>query len=102
VIFILRHLGAGMELQEAIDAAAWHTDSFPSSFYPRLADPGNLIVEDRLGTDVIAALASRGHRVMRAGPWALGRLCAVGRDPASGLLSAGANPRGMQAYAAGR
>jgi len=102
VIFILRHLGLGMGLQEAIDAAAWHTDSFPSSFYPRLADPGSLIVEDRLGTDVIADLASRGHRVMRAGPWALGRLCAVGRDPASGLLSAGANPRGMQGYAAGR
>ncbi|MGD0808913.1 MAG: gamma-glutamyltransferase [Acidimicrobiales bacterium] len=102
VIFILRHLGAGMGLQEAIDAAAWHTDSFPSSFYPRVADPGSLIVEDRLGTDVIAALASRGHRVMRAGPWALGRLCAVGRDPASGLVSAGANPRGMQGYAAGR
>jgi gamma-glutamyltranspeptidase/glutathione hydrolase len=102
VIFILRHLGLGMGLQEAIDAAAWHTDSFPSSFYPRLADPGSLIVEDRLGPDVIAALASRGHRVVRAGPWALGRLCAVGREAASGLLSAGANPRGMQGYAAGR
>jgi gamma-glutamyltranspeptidase/glutathione hydrolase len=102
LIFILRHLGAGMELQEAIDAAAWHTDSFPSSFYPRLADPGSLIVEDRLGPEVIASLRGRGHRVMRAGPWALGRLCAVGRDPVSGLLSAGANPRGMQGYAAGR
>ena len=102
LIFVLRHLGAGMALQEAIDAPAWHTDSFPSSFYPRLADPGSLVVEDRLGTDVIAALASRGHRVMRAGPWALGRLCAVGRDPGSGLLSAGANPRGMQGYAVGR
>ncbi len=102
LIFVLRHLGAGMALQEAIDAPTWHTDSFPSSFYPRLADPGSLVVEDRLGTDVIAALASRGHRVMRAGPWALGRLCAVGRDPLSGLLSAGANPRGMQGYAAGR
>ena len=101
LIFVLRHLGAGMALQEAIDAPAWHTDSFPSSFYPRFAHPGSLVAEDRLGTDVIAALASRGHRVMQAGP-GLGRLCAVGRDPASGLLSAGANPRGMQGYAAGR
>lgn len=36
------------------------------------------------------------------GPWSLGRLCAVGRDPGTGLLTAGANPRGMQGYAVGR
>ena len=102
LLLLLRHLGAGMELQEAIDAPAWHTDSFPASFYPRRAEPANLVVEDRLGDDVLAELASRGHRIMRAGPWSLGRLCAVARDPESGFLSAAANPRGMQGYAAGR
>jgi gamma-glutamyltranspeptidase/glutathione hydrolase len=61
-----------------------------------------LMVEDRLGDDVIAALGARGHDVRRAGPWSLGRMCAVARDPGSGVLSAAANPRGMQGYACGR
>jgi gamma-glutamyltranspeptidase/glutathione hydrolase len=33
-------------------------------------------------------------------PWSLGRVSAVARE--DGLLKAGANPRGMQGYAAGR
>jgi gamma-glutamyltranspeptidase / glutathione hydrolase len=102
LLFLLRHLGAGLGLQEAIDAPAWHTDSFPGSFHPRSAEPAGLVVEDRLGDDVIAALGRRGHRIVRAGPWSLGRLCAVARDPETGFVSAGANPRGMQGYAAGR
>jgi gamma-glutamyltranspeptidase/glutathione hydrolase len=64
--------------------------------------PAELVVEDRMGDDVIEALAARGHRITRAGPWTLGRLCAVSRDPETGLLGAGANPRGNQGYAVGR
>ena len=48
------------------------------------------------------ALRRRGHEVVPQGPWSLGRMCAVSRDPATGLLRAGANPRGMQGYAVGR
>ncbi len=33
--------------------------------------------------------------------WSLGRVSAISRDP-DGFLKAGANPRGMQGYAAGR
>ncbi len=33
-------------------------------------------------------------------PWSLGRVSAVALD--DGVLKAGANPRGMQGYAAGR
>lgn len=102
LLFLLRHLGAGLELQEAIDAPAWHTESFPGSFYPRQGLPGSLVVEDRLGDEVIAALESRGHQVARKGPWTLGRLCAVARDPITKMVSGGANPRGMQGYAVGR
>jgi gamma-glutamyltranspeptidase/glutathione hydrolase len=100
--FLLRHLVGGLDLQEAIDAPSFHTMSVPSSFYPREMSPGELVVEDRLGDDVIQALVARGHRVTRAGGWELGRLCAVERDPETGLLSAGANPRGEQGYACGR
>src|SRR5690606_28649910 len=71
-------------------------------FWPRTWDPARTVVEDRLGEDVIAELERRGHRVTRAGAWSLGRLSAVTRDPATGLLGAAANPRGMQGYAGGR
>ena len=100
--FLLHHLVRGLDLQEAIEAPSFHTTSVPSSFYPREMNPGELVVEDRLGTDVIAALAGRGHRLVRAGDWTLGRLSAVARDADTGLLSAAATSRGAQGYAVGR
>ncbi|MBB1154699.1 MULTISPECIES: gamma-glutamyltransferase family protein [Amycolatopsis] len=92
----------GLDLQGAIDAPNWHTDSFPSSFYPRGMAAGSVTVESRIGADVIAALEDRGHAVTVGEPWSEGRLCAVARDPETGVLSAAANSRGAQGYAAGR
>ena len=37
--FFLRHVHCGMNLQEAIDAPAWHSEHLPSSFWPRTARP---------------------------------------------------------------
>ncbi|SIR52286.1 gamma-glutamyltransferase family protein [Micromonospora avicenniae] len=102
LLFLLRHLVGGRSLQEAIDAPAWHTMSLPASFYPRGMEPGVLVVEDRLDEDTLATLRAYGHEVRLSDPWSLGRLCAVTRDPRTGLLAAGANPRGMQGYACGR
>ena len=45
-------------------------------------------------------LAGRGHDVKMGEPWTEGRIAAVGRD--GPFLTAGASPRGMQNYAAGR
>ena len=101
-LFLLRHVVGGMSLQEAIDAPMFHTDSFPSSFHPRGMQPASLVAEDRLDPELLDALERRGHVVTREGGWSLGRMCAVGRDPRTGLLTAGANPRGMQGYAVGR
>jgi len=100
--FLLRVLVGGYTPQEAIDAPALHTTSAPGSFWPRTWTPGGAVVEDRLGADVIAGLAERGHVLTLAGDWALGRLCAVTRDPATGVVGAAANPRGAQGYATGR
>jgi gamma-glutamyltranspeptidase / glutathione hydrolase len=100
--WFLNHLHFGMDLQLAMDAPNFHSEHFPSSFYPRQSRPGVVAVEDRLGDEVIEQLRARGHQVERSGPWALGRLCAVGRNPESGFLMAGANARGRQGYAAGR
>ena len=100
--FFLAHARFGLDLQEAIDAPTFLSEHFPSSFWPRRADPGRLVVEARHDPAAIEALRRRGHRVEVADPWSLGRTCAAGRDPASGFLVAAANPRGRQAYAAGR
>jgi gamma-glutamyltranspeptidase/glutathione hydrolase len=100
--FWLAHTVGGLNLQAAIDAPAWHTTAFPSSFYPRSWQPGEVVVESRLGDAVLAELRERGHALVDAGPWALGRLSAVSTESATGLLRAGANPRAMQGYAVGR
>jgi gamma-glutamyltranspeptidase / glutathione hydrolase len=98
--FFLNHVVFGMNLQEAIDAPAFHTDHFPSSFWPRGSAPRSLSAEARVGEAVIADLRRRGHEVQVMPPWSLGRVSAVARD--GGFLYAGANARGMQGYAVGR
>ncbi|MFB8348249.1 gamma-glutamyltransferase family protein [Streptomyces niveus] len=92
----------GLDLQGAIDAPNWHNDSFPSSFYPRGMRPGSVTVEPAMDTAVVEGLRGRGHDVTVGEPWSEGRLCAVARDPRTGVLLAAANPRGMQGYAVGR
>ena len=98
--FFLRHVHAGFNLQEAIDAPAWHSEHFPISFWPRTARPGVLVVESRVPAESRQELESRGH-VVEVGPaWSEGRLTAASRD--GRRRKAAANPRGMQGYAAGR
>jgi gamma-glutamyltranspeptidase/glutathione hydrolase len=92
----------GLDLQGAIDAPNWHNDSFPGSFYPRGMRPGSVTVESRTPVEVVEELRRRGHEVTVGDAWSEGRLCAVARDPETGVLSAAANPRGMQGYAVGR
>ena len=101
-LFLLRHVVGGQSLQEAIDAPMFHTESLPASFHPRGMQPGVVAVEDRIDPEVLRALGERGHEVVLQGPWSLGRMCAVGRDPRTRVLRAAANPRGMQGYAVGR
>jgi gamma-glutamyltranspeptidase/glutathione hydrolase len=92
----------GLDLQGAIDAPNWHNDSFPGSFFPRGMRAGSVTVESRMPAEVVEELRRRGHDVTVGGPWSEGRLCAVARDPRTGMLSAAANPRGAQGYAVGR
>jgi gamma-glutamyltranspeptidase/glutathione hydrolase len=105
VTFFLRHALHGMNLQEAIDAPAWHVDHFPKSFWPRTTVLNQLKVEARLGAAAIDALRTRGHDVTVGPNWSEGRISACTRERrADGqlLFRAGANPRGMQGYAVGR
>jgi gamma-glutamyltranspeptidase/glutathione hydrolase len=98
--FFLRHVHAGMNLQEAIDAPAWHSEHFPISFWPRTSRPGVVQIEQRVPKAARDELARRGHIVEVEPAWSEGRLTAAARD--GRRRRAAANPRGMQGYAAGR
>lgn len=101
LIFFLRYVHGGGNLQEVIDAPLFHSQHFTGSFYPRRALPGKMMIEPSAGDEVIAELRARGHHVELSEPWAIGRLTAALREP-DGLLRAAATPRLMQAYAIGR
>lgn len=100
LILFLRMVHHGMNAQQAIDAPSFHTKHWPSSFWPRVAKPGRLVLEGRFSDAVLRALAARGHLAERGEDWSEGRLSAARREGAQ--MFAAANPRGMQGYAVGR
>jgi gamma-glutamyltranspeptidase/glutathione hydrolase len=100
LIFFLRHILHSFNLQEAIDAPTFQSHHFPSSFFPRQAEPGRLVLEGRYPAKTLEELKRRGHLAETAGPWTQGRISACAKD--GELLKAAANPRLMQGYAVGR
>jgi gamma-glutamyltranspeptidase/glutathione hydrolase len=97
----LRMVHFGLNIQEAIDAPSFHTEHWPSSFWPRIARPGKVVIEGRYADSVLRELKSRGHDASKGDDWSEGRLSGARLEP-DGQMFAGANPRGMQGYAAGR
>lgn len=87
-----------MTVQQAIEQPRFGTFIFPNSFSPYAI--GKFNVESRLPDGTVAALKKLGHEVQL---WsglapAAGAVCAVRRDPRTGWLHAGADPR-REAYA---
>jgi gamma-glutamyltranspeptidase/glutathione hydrolase len=99
-IFLLRRVNHRLGIQQAIDMPSFHSEHWPSSFWPRVARPGKLVLEGRFDPAVAADLTRRGHAVTVGEDWSEGRLS--GADWVDGVMHAGANPRGMQGYAVGR
>jgi gamma-glutamyltranspeptidase/glutathione hydrolase len=99
--FFLRMVHHGMTIQQAIDAPSFHTEHWPSSFWPRVARPGKVVLEGRFPDAVMYELKARGHKAEKGEDWSEGRLSGA-RKEADGQMFAGANPRGMQGYAVGR
>ena len=96
----MRIVEHGLNLQQAIDAPAFHSEHFPNSFYPHGRKPGRLVVESRFPEATIAELKRRGHDIVVNEAWSEGRITAAARE--GKLLKAAANPRLMQNYAIGR
>jgi gamma-glutamyltranspeptidase/glutathione hydrolase len=58
-------------------------------------------VEPGISEEVILGLKKKGHKVVVDEPWSHGRCLAIQRDVNTGVMSGGASPRGMKAYAIG-
>jgi gamma-glutamyltranspeptidase / glutathione hydrolase len=99
-VMFLRMVHHNMNIQEAIDAPSFHTEHWPSSFWPRAARPGKVVLEGRYADAVLEDLRRRGHKAEKGEDWSEGRLS--GARIEAGQFRAGANPRGMQGYAVGR
>ena len=99
--FLLNVLDFGMSLQEAVEAPTFWTAHFPSSFYPRKAEPGSLHLEGRIPDQVREELTSRGHDVHVHGDWSGGNTLGASIDTRTGVRCAAASPRLAPACAAG-
>ena len=88
----------GMNIQQAIEAPRWSTRSFPASPFPHTMRPGDMSVEARISEATRQALRARGHKLRVVPAWSLGSNAGIVIDPATGVLSAGADPR-VEAYA---
>lgn len=99
--FFLNVVDFGMGLQQALDAPTFHTEHFPSSFYPRAQHAGRVVVEDRIPQETRHMLQALGHDVRTTGAWANGRVLAICRNEQRQIILGGASPRGETGYAVG-
>jgi gamma-glutamyltranspeptidase/glutathione hydrolase len=89
---LLNVLVFGMDPQRAVEAPRFATQTLVNSFHPRVYLPGQLNVEAGIPAEVRAELAALGHKVTEIGACGIGAVV-TRRDPATGVLSAGADPR---------
>jgi gamma-glutamyltranspeptidase/glutathione hydrolase len=99
--FFLNHVDFGMNIQLALDKPTVHSTHFPSSFWPHAAHPGVMHAETGIPEKVILGLKKKGHKAVVDEPWSHGRCLAIQYDVRTGVMSGGASPRGMKAYAIG-
>lgn len=89
---LLNVLVFGMDPQRAVEAPRFSTQTLVNSFYPRVYLPGQLHVEPGIPEATRARLGELGHRVVEVEACGLGAVL-TRRDPESGVLEAGADPR---------
>ena len=95
--FFLNIIVFGMSIQAAIEAPKFSTEHFPAFFSPHDYFLGRLRIEPEVGAKTVGELARRGHDIDVAPSWSEGFLCAARRDPMSGAIEVGADPRGNKA-----
>ncbi|MFO7636334.1 MAG: gamma-glutamyltransferase family protein [Clostridia bacterium] len=99
--FFLNTVHFGMGIQQAIDFPCFQSVHFPSSFYPRIAQPGRILIEGRFPQDTLEQLEAKGHNVEKTGDWSQGFTTAVAYDPDRKVITGGASSRYPTNYALG-
>jgi gamma-glutamyltranspeptidase / glutathione hydrolase len=89
---VLNLLVFGMNPQQAVEAPRFSTQTLVNSFWPRAYKPGQLNVEPGIPERTRAELRALGHEVTEAGACGIGAVV-TRRDPQTGVLAAGADPR---------
>lgn len=89
---ILNMLIFGMNPQQAVEAPRFATETVVDSFWPHPYRPGVLSVEPGIRDATRAELRGLGHVIEEVGACGIGAVV-TRRDPQTGVLSAGADPR---------
>jgi gamma-glutamyltranspeptidase/glutathione hydrolase len=90
----------GMDAQQAVEAPRFSSQSVTNSFYPRVYLPGQLNVEPAIPEETRNRLRELGHKVVPiANESGIGAIVSQ-RDPETGVMCAGADPR-RPTYAVG-
>jgi gamma-glutamyltranspeptidase/glutathione hydrolase len=92
----------GMDPQAAVEAPRFRSLHGPEPNFPQEMKPGQVRAEPRIAPETLRALESMGHKVQAENDWAesSGGMVVIVRDPQTGVLSAGADPR-RECYAMG-
>jgi len=93
----------GMDPQEAVEAPRFQSFGFPNSFAPNVYKPGVIGLEKPLYEGIGKGLEAMGYAIEVGGEWdnLYGAADAILRDPATGGLVGGADPR-EESWAEGR
>ncbi|MEA4895550.1 MAG: gamma-glutamyltransferase [Oscillospiraceae bacterium] len=85
----------GMDPQEAISAPRFISLNWPDSFAPHEYYPGQIELEASIYDSCGKQLEDMGYKVTRLEDWdnSVGAVCAIIRNPETGLLIGGADPR---------
>ncbi len=82
----------GMDPQQAVEAPRFATQSNVNSFYPHIYHPGRLDLEQGIPETTAEELRAMGHKIARTVDCGMGATVSA-RDPQTGYLSTGADPR---------
>jgi gamma-glutamyltranspeptidase/glutathione hydrolase len=85
-------IDAGLDVQAAIEQPRWMV--YPGTYPAEVGNPFQLRIESRIGAETVNDLQALGHDVVSIGPWgASGSVQAISRDPETGVLAGGSDPR---------
>ena len=84
----------GMNVQEAVEAPRFCSNSFPRSPWPHREYPNRLELEGRVSEELVDSLRDRGHEVEVVGPWGIRNgFAPIIVNPETGVYHGGADPR---------